>query len=279
RYCETHYKYEYDNFDLELGSVNLEGDNDPSLPSPGPGSTPPPLLPDDKKPETRTDCSGSATQNATNAQNAMTGNASIIDRLNALKQDAASATQKNETGTRIDYVNGKYTNTNYTGTGYYIDIPLSQNTVYTAHTHLSGNFGAPSPGDIQNFLNNQYYSPNIKGIITMSHDGREYMLVVNDPQMAREAYQLRRDYWSTGADKFFSNKDMGDLYVESFEKLKAKGFSEEDIYTYTISAALDFYKTGLKLYIKEKNSTFKETKTEMTNSDATKSDYKPTICP
>ncbi|MFT4222324.1 hypothetical protein, partial [Dysgonomonas sp.] len=42
RYCETHYKYEYDNFDLELGSVNLEGDNDPSLPSPGPGSTPPP---------------------------------------------------------------------------------------------------------------------------------------------------------------------------------------------------------------------------------------------
>jgi hypothetical protein len=84
--------------------VNLEGDNDPSLPSPGPGSTPPPLTPEDKKPEEPTDpCkSMSSKMAATN----------FTQTITALK---GLTGQKYEAGRAYTYDNGKYNFTTQDG--------------------------------------------------------------------------------------------------------------------------------------------------------------------
>lgn len=283
KYCEKYYEYEQNIIDLEGGDMWLEGDNDPSLPNTG-SNTPSNNTPTDKKPETRNDCSGSATQNATNAQNAMMGNADITSKMNILRDYAKSKT--NEWATLINSESGQYKGSElkewYNSSAY---VFPNANTIYDVHTHSGDTRDGYSVrtgfsiGDIRNVLVTGYdYSyANYKGTMVIAYDGSEYLLAINDRSMLQQFWgntNNRAKFESDGGH--FKDQKMNDEYWEIRDFLQEKKYTKDDAHDYALSYLLDKHNTGLKISKKEKgDNSFKETKTEKSATN----DFKPTKCP
>ncbi|MFT4221909.1 hypothetical protein, partial [Dysgonomonas sp.] len=283
RYCETHYKYEYDNFDLELGSVNLEGDNDPSLPSPGPGSTPPPLTPEDKKPETRTDCDNSGADKRSN-------NAKII--INAVSTNYNNlkgyTSKTNEYSARIDWNGNNYIMSSpVPGSSNSASSSIFTNTMYDMHTHTLDS-EPPTPKDYSNLLelNKYYYSKqntqsyNLQGAIIINNN-TEYLISIVDRE---KAYNFSNNSNSNmfeepiSGGNIFKNSTIDEEFTLISKNLYNQGYIDEQTnYTYAMSYLLDKYNTGLTISSKKRTeSSFKEVKTKYNQADKS---YKPTICP
>lgn len=240
---------------------------------------------DDNIPEERTDCSGSATQNANAAENAM-NSPDVLTSLNALREYAKN--DENEWGMRIDFVDGKpkaYA-LHEGGTG---SVPISyfDDTAYDLHSHPNEtregyhNYTGFSMGDIQGALQiggDANYS-NYKGGIVVAYDGSEYLLAVNDRTKTQKFWgnDTNKGLFKPGENAYFEDPKMDDDYIDIREKLEGKGFSKDDTHDYAMSYLLDKHDTGLKISKKEKGeSSFKEMKTE---NNITTNDYKPTKCP
>lgn len=228
-------------------------------------------------------CSPKATIRGTNANTAMNA-ASVVNNVNKVRAEATNALQTKETGLRIDYANNSYSSQYYGGTTHEVDIKINSNTVYTIHTHVFG-LTAPSPGDVATFLEQYYYYPNYKGAIVFAFNGMEYLLAVDSPAKAREAYEERRGYLETDEKGKFTNSDTKKIYEDALRNLEKKAFNEQNAYFYALNACLDILDTGLVLSVKfSGDSRFREIstniKTEPVGQGVLKIlDYEPQICP
>ncbi|MDR1714488.1 MAG: hypothetical protein LBS20_01435, partial [Prevotella sp.] len=263
------------------GNGSNTGNNKPKLPL-----KPTPLDRDaDNIPEKRTDCSGSATQNANDAQNATKSPDVQVD-MSLLKTYAAG--KDNEWATLIDFQSNKYKTSQLKegSTGSVKPYP-NTNTVYDVHTHPNDtregyrNLTGFSMGDVYGALytgGDAYYSI-YKGSIVIAYDGSEYLLAVNDRAKIQKFWgnDANKELFKSGDNTYFKDPKMNTEYREIRNKLEDKGFSIDDANDYAMSYLLDKYDTGLKISKKEKGeSSFKEMKTE---KSTTTNDYKPTKCP
>ncbi|MFV0329391.1 MAG: hypothetical protein ACK5M3_16255 [Dysgonomonas sp.] len=260
---------------LGTGGNNGSPDNSPS---------------DDKKPETRTDCSPSAAMNASNAQSVL-NSMDIKVKIESLRINAKT-NQKTEFGAGISYDRNFGT---YSITGgeiaqgepnnFSVGIPYTAYTAYTAHTHYTGLNAAPSGGDIIATVN--FYKEikamggNYKGTINFAADGSEYLIYVNDPAALEKFYKglTNNDFFQRNGSDFKEGTEWQKEYDNSFDKLKKDGFSENDAQSYALSHILDKYNTGLKISQRaNKTVNFKELKTA-TEGTGKNTKYKPQICP
>ncbi|MFV0539294.1 MAG: hypothetical protein ACK5M3_18285 [Dysgonomonas sp.] len=242
---------------------------------------------EDKKPETRTDCSGSATQNATNAQNAMKV-PDVLANLNFLREYAKG--KENEWGLLINSYYGSYMASSLkegkTGS---VSIAVNSNTVYDVHTHTDDKregynvYTGFSVGDIYGMFDASYHYPNYKGSIVISYDGSEYLLAIDDRTKLLQFWNnpandyANRELFKSGNGTFFENETMNKEFEKIIKALEGQKYSKNDVYDYATSYLLDKYNTGLKISKKEKGTdSFKETKT---TQDTKTNEYKPSICP
>ncbi|GAB6008336.1 hypothetical protein [Dysgonomonas reticulitermitis] len=245
-----------------------------------------PGVADDKKPEERTDCSGSATTNATNAQNAMKV-PDVLVNLNFLREYAKG--KENEWSMLIDSYYGSYTASALKELGVSSGkLNPNANTVYDVHTHSDdkreGYFvlTGPSIGDVYGMFDTSSDLPNFKGTIVIAYDGSEYLLAVNDRSKLQQFWgntagnYANRDLFKSGNGTFFENGDMNFEFEKIIKAIEGQKYSFGDAYDYALSYLLDKHNTGLKVSKKEKGeSSFKEMKTNTDSSN----NYKPTICP
>ncbi len=254
---------------LGTGGNNGSPDNSPS---------------DDKKPETRTDCSPSAAMNASNAESAMKGNADITSKMSTLR-NYVGAMSSLEYGFTISYYNGSYSadaiNKEIAGSGG-VGLEVYTNTVYNVHTHTRGeNFTGPSVTDINfvlraneitmNALSNRY-----QGQIILLEDGSECLISVNDKSQAKNFQKNNPSLFEDGELGGFKNTKMRDELEDLVNEMEGMGYSEKNAYIYALSHMLDKYNTGLKISVKDTGKfDFKETKAEY---NSTKKDYKLSIC-
>lgn len=243
--------------------------------------------PSDKvvKPEVRTDCSGSATQNANDAQNATKSPDVQVD-MSLLKTYAAG--KDNEWATLIDFQSNKYKTSQLKegSTGSVKPYP-NTNTVYDVHTHPNDtregyrNLTGFSMGDVYGALytgGDACYSI-YKGSIVIAYDGSEYLLAVNDRTKIQKFWgnDANKELFKSGDNTYFKDPKMNTEYREIRNKLEDKGFSIDDANDYAMSYLLDKYDTGLKISKKEDGEAeFKEMKTEFRNA---KIGYQPKKCP
>jgi len=262
------------------GNGSNTGNNKPKLPL-----KPTPLDRDaDNIPEKRTDCSGSATQNANAAENAM-NNPDVLTSLNSLREYAKNA--ENEWGMRIDFVDGKpKAYALYEGGTGSVQISYYDDTAYDLHSHPKDtkgyhNLTGFSMGDVYGALQiggDANYS-SYKGGIVVAYDGSEYLLAVNDRTKLQKFWgnDTNKGLFKPGENASFEDTKMNDDYIDIREKLEGKGFSKDDTHDYAMSYLLDKYNTGLKISKKEDGEAeFKEMKTEFRNA---KIGYQPKKCP
>ena len=239
-----------------------------------------------KQPKLRTDCSGNATQNATNAQNVMNGSIDIKNKLTTLRNYA-----KNNSNEFSSYI-GKTTQGNYTmgtiieGDWSSGNVEIYESTLYNIHTHSKSknssitDLTGPSAEDIYSLLEgNQYFASNgytnLKGIIILAYDGSEYLLYINERSKAVSFANSKLYLFESNEKGSFASSGMANEYTDIVNKLKNSGYSIQNSNDYAYSYLLDKYATGLKISKKENSSgSFKEMKTEKTSNN-----YEPKICP
>lgn len=242
----------------------------------------------EKLPKKRTDCSGSATMNANNAQDAMAGSLNTMQNMNILRGYAQS--EPNEWAALIDFELGQYymgSDLIKGGTGSVYLYPNS-NTVYDVHTHTADTregynvYTGFSVGDIYSMFEASNTYSNYKGGIVIAYDGSEYLLAVNDRTKLLQFWNnsandyANRELFKSGDGTVFKNKDTDDEYRDIRRYLESQTYSADNAHDYALSYLLDKYDTGLKISKKEKGeSSFKEMKTNTDSSN----NYKPTICP
>lgn len=277
-HCETGF------FDVDISFPDpglVGGGVDPGLLPIGVGGTP--TLSRNKKPETRTHCSGSATQNAANAQNAMKV-PDVLANLNFLREYAKG--KDNEWGLLINSYYGSYTASDLkegkTGSA---TIAVNSSTIYDIHTHTDDKregynvYTGFSVGDIYGTFEASNTYNNYKGSIVISYDGSEYLLAVDDRSKLLQFWgnMANRELFKSGDNTIFKNKGMDDEYRDIRRYLESQKYSNDDAHDYALSYLLDKYNTGLKISKKEKGTdSFKETKT---TQDTKTKEYKPSICP
>ncbi len=238
-----------------------------------------------KRPQKRTDCSGNATTNATNAQNAIKV-PDVLANMNFLREYAKG--KEKEWSMLIDSYYGSYKASDLKELGVSSGkLNPNANTVYDAHTHSDDKREGysvrtgPSAGDIQGMFDTSLKCPNLKGTIIVSYDGSEYLLAIDDWNKLLQFWGVdannpNRELFKSGERTVFKNIDMEDEYWGIVDLLKEKKYNKEDAHDYAMSYLMDKYNTGLKLSKKEKGeSSFKEMKTEKNTAN----EYKPTKCP
>ena len=280
-YSDTGYSFSGSGVNTQYLNLNGGSGNNSKLP------LKPLPIDEDKQPEIRTDCSGSATTNATNAQNTLTATTDIKNKMNTLREYAKG--KSNEFNTYIGSTNlGNYTiGPTVEGDWNSGNVDIFESTLYNVHTHTKSNnlsiidYTGPSVEDIYNLLAaNEYYTrsgyTNLRGIIIFAHDGSEYLLSINNRNTAYSFANNKLGLFESNDQGSFANKGMSDDYKSIFNNLKSNGYSIQDSNDYALSYLLDKYNTGLKISKKDKDENgFKETKTNIDSSN----NYKPTICP
>jgi hypothetical protein len=181
--CEYDWLYVEENKDAPP-AIDGGGPIDPGYdPMSGPGGGGIPTL--DKDPEKRTDCPSSAAQNASNAENAMKGNADITGKMSTLRNYASS--KSNEYGMLINVVNGSLQGGSIQVGNYNsLNMPIDSNTAYTIHSHHYGGQKVPSASDIYGTIVGVGKSSHYKGSTILAYDGSECLIYVEDYQKAKK---------------------------------------------------------------------------------------------
>jgi hypothetical protein len=237
------------------------------------------------EPEVRTDCTEKAAQNSQSAHNALNANTSIKTKTDTLRNYAQNQTSR-EYGMVINKDSGGYNSSEVIpGTKGSIELPIGANTVYSVHIHNNSEAGTvltgPSFSDVLTTISYGYKYDNDEGSVILTHDGSEYLIYIDDKDIARE-------FWDSDdrghVDLDENNKlkdDFGKrVYKDMHENLLKQGYSKDDAHIYALSAFFDYWETGIKISVKEDgDTTFRETKTDKQYITETTYNYIPSVCP